>query len=42
MTRTPSRIRTPPPLMGEHADELLRELGYDDQEIADLRAAEVI
>ena len=42
MSRTPSRIRTPPPLMGEHTDELLRELGYDDARIGALRAAEVI
>ena len=42
MSRTPSRIRTPPPLMGEHTEELLRELGYDDGRIAELRAAEVI
>ena len=42
MSRTPSRIRTPPPLMGEHTDEILRELGYADERIAELRAAEVI
>ena len=42
MSRTPSRIRTPPPLMGEHTEEILRELGYDDERIAELRAAEVI
>jgi crotonobetainyl-CoA:carnitine CoA-transferase CaiB-like acyl-CoA transferase len=42
MSRTPSRIRTPPPLMGEHTDELLHELGYDDERIAKLRAAEVL
>jgi crotonobetainyl-CoA:carnitine CoA-transferase CaiB-like acyl-CoA transferase len=42
MSRTESRIRTPPPLMGEHTDELLRELGYEDEAIAELRAAEVI
>ncbi|MGH6897757.1 MAG: CaiB/BaiF CoA transferase family protein [Geminicoccaceae bacterium] len=42
MSRTGSRIRTPPPLMGEHTDELLRELGYDDARVAELRAAEVI
>jgi formyl-CoA transferase len=42
MSRTPSRIRTPPPLMGEHTDEMLRELGYADKAIAELRAAEVI
>jgi crotonobetainyl-CoA:carnitine CoA-transferase CaiB-like acyl-CoA transferase len=42
MSRTPSRIRTPPPLMGEHTDELLRGLGYDDERIAALRAAGAI
>jgi crotonobetainyl-CoA:carnitine CoA-transferase CaiB-like acyl-CoA transferase len=42
MSRTPSRIRTPPPTMGEHTDEILRELGYDDRRIAELRAAEVL
>ena len=42
MSRTPSRIRTPPPLMGEHTDELLREFGYDDERIAALREAGVI
>ena len=42
MSRTPSRIRTPPPPMGEHTEEILRELGYDDRQIADLRAAEVL
>jgi formyl-CoA transferase len=42
MSRTGSRIRTPPPLMGEHTDEILRELGYADEQIAELRAAEVI
>jgi formyl-CoA transferase len=42
MSRTPSRIRTPPPLMGEHTDELLRAIGYDDEGIAALREAAVI
>jgi crotonobetainyl-CoA:carnitine CoA-transferase CaiB-like acyl-CoA transferase len=42
MSRTPSRIRTPPPLMGEHTEEVLRDLGYDDDAIARLRDAEVI
>jgi crotonobetainyl-CoA:carnitine CoA-transferase CaiB-like acyl-CoA transferase len=42
MSRTPSRIRTPPPLMGEHTDDVLRELGYADEAIAELRATGVI
>jgi crotonobetainyl-CoA:carnitine CoA-transferase CaiB-like acyl-CoA transferase len=42
MSRTTSRVRTPPPLMGEHSDEILAELGYDRQQIADLRAAGIL
>ena len=42
MSRTTSTIRTPPPLMGEHSDELLAELGYDAAQIAELRAAGVL
>jgi crotonobetainyl-CoA:carnitine CoA-transferase CaiB-like acyl-CoA transferase len=33
---------TRPPLLGEHTDELLRELGYDAAEVAALRADEVV
>jgi crotonobetainyl-CoA:carnitine CoA-transferase CaiB-like acyl-CoA transferase len=42
LSRTPSRISMPPPLMGEHSDEILAELGYDDAKIAALREAGVI
>ena len=30
------------PLLGEHTDEVLEQLGYSQKEIADLRAAKVI
>ncbi len=39
---TPTSIRTPPPLLGEHSDEVLAELGYADGAIAALRSASVI
>jgi crotonobetainyl-CoA:carnitine CoA-transferase CaiB-like acyl-CoA transferase len=39
---TPATIRTPPPLLGEHTDEILAELGYAPAEIDRLRAAGTI
>jgi CoA:oxalate CoA-transferase len=40
--RTPGRIRGAAPLLGEATDELLRELGYTDRDIADLRARRIV
>ena len=34
--------RLPPPLLGEHSEEVLREAGYADEEIAALAADGVI
>jgi crotonobetainyl-CoA:carnitine CoA-transferase CaiB-like acyl-CoA transferase len=42
LSRTPGTIRSRPPLLGEHTDGLLDELGYDDAAIAQLRAREII
>ena len=39
---TPASVRTPPPLLGEHSDEVLAELGYDAGSIGRLRAHGVV
>lgn len=38
MSATPASVRTPPPLHGEHTDEILAGCGFGDEEIAQLRA----
>jgi formyl-CoA transferase len=42
MHDVPWRIRTPTPDASQHTDEILHELGLDDQAIASLRAARVV
>jgi crotonobetainyl-CoA:carnitine CoA-transferase CaiB-like acyl-CoA transferase len=41
-TETPLKHERPPPLLGEHTMEILRELGLDDRQIEDLRQERVI
>jgi crotonobetainyl-CoA:carnitine CoA-transferase CaiB-like acyl-CoA transferase len=36
------RLRTPPPLLGQHSAEVLEEVGYSDAEIAELVEAGVV
>jgi formyl-CoA transferase len=38
LSRTPSGIVAPPPLIGEHTDEVLAEFGFGKDEISKLRA----
>jgi formyl-CoA transferase len=42
LSRTPAKIVSHPPELGEHTDEILKELGYDQAKIDDLRARQVI
>lgn len=42
LSRTPSRLEKYPPGKGEHTDEILRDLGLQDDEIAALRAKQIV
>ena len=42
LSDTPTGVWRTPPLMGQHTDEILRELGMTDEELAGLRASGVI
>lgn len=43
LSETPGGVRLPPPLLGQHSDEILRNLlGYSAEQIAQLRAEGVV
>jgi formyl-CoA transferase len=42
LSATPGAIRTPAPKLGEHTDEVLRSLGFSDQDIAGFRKNHII
>jgi len=42
MSRTPPSIDQPPPVLGEHTEEILKSLGYDDAGVSRLRSEGVI
>jgi len=42
MSRTPPKINQPPPVLGEHTDEVLKSLGYDASAISSLRSKGVV
>jgi formyl-CoA transferase/CoA:oxalate CoA-transferase len=42
LSETEASVRTPPPVLGQHTDAVLSELGYDAGSIADLRSKRVI
>jgi crotonobetainyl-CoA:carnitine CoA-transferase CaiB-like acyl-CoA transferase len=42
LSETPGKVREPAPEFGQHSEEILLDLGYDWEAIADLRKREVI
>jgi len=42
MTRTPCRVKHPPPFFGQHTNEILKELNYSDEKLAALRKDNII
>ena len=42
LSETPGRVRMPAPEFGQHSEEILLDLGYDWDAIADLRKREII
>ena len=42
LSRAPSRIRSATPEAGEHTDEILRELGFSEDDVARLRSARIV
>ena len=41
-SETPGTLRTPPPLLGEHTNDVLAELGYTPEQVAALREGGVV
>jgi crotonobetainyl-CoA:carnitine CoA-transferase CaiB-like acyl-CoA transferase len=42
LSATPGRIHSPPPTKGQHTEQILKDLGYDDLEISALHETGVV
>jgi CoA:oxalate CoA-transferase len=41
-SKTPGTVETPPPTLGQHTTEVLRSIGYSDEEIEKFKVAKII
>ncbi len=42
LSATPAKLRLPPPIVGEHNEQVLREAGYSDAEVRAFQDAGVL
>jgi len=42
LSKTPAKIRSAPPTLGQHTDEILKSIGYSDKEIGNLKREDVV
>jgi crotonobetainyl-CoA:carnitine CoA-transferase CaiB-like acyl-CoA transferase len=42
LSATPGEVKTPAPSLGQHSEEILRELNFTDDEITNFRRESVI
>jgi crotonobetainyl-CoA:carnitine CoA-transferase CaiB-like acyl-CoA transferase len=42
LSRTPAQVRIPPPLLGQHTEEILQSIGYGPDDIRKLEEAQAI
>jgi crotonobetainyl-CoA:carnitine CoA-transferase CaiB-like acyl-CoA transferase len=42
LSRTPATVKTPTPELGQHTDEILKELGYRESDVTGLRQRGVV
>jgi len=42
LSENPASLRMPPPVLGQHTDTVLKEIGYDTKTIASVRSKKIV